>query len=166
MHYELRKLSVEDGLDIYEMLQEIPKDENGFINGCNGRTFDDFKGWLARQDRVAQGVGLETWMVPQNTYWLFVDGTPVGFGKLRHWLTDKLREEGGHAGYAVRPVCRGKGYGKLLLKLLLAEAKTLGISKLLLTVQNHNTSSIRVALANDGQVEKTDDVRHFIWIDC
>jgi hypothetical protein len=26
-------LSINDGNDIYEMLQELPADENGFING-------------------------------------------------------------------------------------------------------------------------------------
>ncbi len=32
MCLEIRKLSIDDGHDIYEMLQELPADENGFIN--------------------------------------------------------------------------------------------------------------------------------------
>lgn len=37
MNFELRKLTINDGMDIYAMLQEIPKDENGFINFWNLR---------------------------------------------------------------------------------------------------------------------------------
>lgn len=33
---ELKRLSVDDGLDIYTMLQEIPAEENGLINKANG----------------------------------------------------------------------------------------------------------------------------------
>ena len=166
MNIELRQLSFHDGIDVYQMLQEIPKDENGFINGGNGKTFDDYKQWLMKQDNMASGIDLEDWMVPSTTFWLFVDDLPVGFGKLRHYLTDKLKEDGGHAGYAIRPLYRNKGYGKLLLKILMEQANLMGIDKLLLTIQNDNERSIKVALANGGVIEKVTDIRHFIWIDC
>ena len=32
---ELKRLSIDDGLDIYTMLQEIPAEENGLINKAN-----------------------------------------------------------------------------------------------------------------------------------
>lgn len=166
MNIKLKQLSVRDGMDIYVMLQELPKDENGFINGCYGRSFEEYKQWLAKSDSVAKGVGLADWMVPQTIYWLYVNGLPVGIGKLRHRLTDKLREEGGHGGYAIRPSSRNMGYGKALLKLLIKEASSLGIDRLLLTIQNHNTPSIKVALANGGVIERVNEQRHYIWIDC
>jgi len=166
MNYELRKLTIEDNADIYEMLQEIPKEENGFLNAINGKTYDEYKQWLLRSDAVSNAIGLEDWMVPQNTYWLYVDGYPVGFGKLRHRLTDKLRAEGGHAGYTIRPSQRGKGYGTLLLQLLLPEAQKLNIDKILLTIKNYNLASIRVALKNRGSIEKITEERHYIWILC
>lgn len=37
---ELKKLSINDGMDIYEMLQEMPADENGLINRVNGMSFE------------------------------------------------------------------------------------------------------------------------------
>jgi len=166
MAVELRKLSIDDGMDIYNMLQEIPKDENGFLNSCYGLSYDEYKQWLIRSYDIANGIGLEDWMVPSNTYWLYVGGVPVGVGKLRHRLTEKLREDGGHAGYAITSAHRGRGYGKLLLKLLIGEAKGMGIDRLLLTVQNHNTASVKVALAGGGIVEKANDIRHYIWIEC
>ncbi len=133
MIIELRPLSVDDGIDIYEMLQEMPKNENGFVNNCNGRTFEDFRNWLIKSFNIANGTSLEEWMVPQNIYWLYVDKVPVGMGKLRHYLTDKLKEEG-HGGYAIRPSYRNKGYGTLLLKLIIEQAKEIKIDRLLLTV--------------------------------
>lgn len=160
MVIELRQLSVNDDIDVYDMLQEVPKDENGFVNGCNGRTFESYKKWLIKSDNTAKGIGLEDWMVPQSTYWLCVDGIPVGFGKLRHYLTEKLREEGGHIGYAIRPSYRNKGYGTILLRLIIEKAMEIGIDKILLTVQNHNAYSIKVALANGGIIEKITDQRH------
>ena len=40
---ELKRLSVDDGLDIYTMLQEIPAEENGLINKANGLTLMSIK---------------------------------------------------------------------------------------------------------------------------
>lgn len=166
MNIELRKLSQDDGVEIYDMLQEIPKYENGLVNGCNGKPFDEYRKWLAKSDNIANGIGLENWMVPQSTFWIYVDGIPVGFGKLRHYLTDKLKEEGGHIGYAIRPTYRNRGFGKILLRLILEKAKQMEINKVLITVHNNNVSSIKVALANGGVVEKITYERHLIWIDC
>lgn len=167
MNFELRRLSVSDGRDVYDMLQAIPADENGFINGVNGMSFGEFRAWLAREAENANKTQIEDgWKVPQSTYWLVVDGRPVAIGKIRHFLTDKLRAEGGHIGYAVAPAERNRGLGKVLLSELLKEARRLGIDRALITVQNGNAASIRVALANGGVVEKVSDVRHYIWIDC
>ena len=43
MNIQLKKISVDDGFEIYEMLQQIPKDENGIINTINGITFGEYK---------------------------------------------------------------------------------------------------------------------------
>lgn len=166
MYFELRQLSLSDGQEIYNLLQKIPAEENGFLNGCNGKDFGAYKPWLQRQMNMSHGIGLEDWMVPSTTYWLFVDGNPVGMGKIRHYLTDKLRVEGGHVGYAVCPSERGKGYGKLLVKCLIQEAKKLNISQLLITVRNHNVASIKAAISNGGIIERSDDLRHYILVNC
>ena len=36
---ELKKLSADDGMDVYTLLQEIPKEENGLVNNANGLSF-------------------------------------------------------------------------------------------------------------------------------
>ena len=162
---ELKPLQVTDGKDIYEFLQKIPKEEKGFMNGAYGKTYEEYLKWLEKSQKIAQGIDLEEWMVPQSIYWLYVDEKPVGMGKLRHSLTQGLLEQGGHGGYTIILQERGKGYGTILLKLLLEEAKSLSIKKFLVTVNNENTPSIKVALNNGGKIEKVNEQRHYIWID-
>ena len=166
MKVELKKLSLDDGVDVYNLLQEIPKDENGFMNSAKDLSFDDYKDWLVKCDNMAKGIGLEDWHVPQNIYWLYEDGIPVGMGKLRIRLTDKLREDGGHCGYGIALSQRRKGYGTVLVKMLVEEAAALGIDRILLTINNDNVHSIKVAINNGGIVEKVSDNKHYIWIEC
>ena len=128
MCLEIRKLSIDDGRDIYEMLQELPADENGFINSVKGKTFDEYKEWLKKSVKSSEQVGIvDGWRVPQTTFWLFEDNSPVGFGKVRHFLTEALLEDGGNVGYTIRPSARNRGLGKKLLLFLIGESKEIGI---------------------------------------
>lgn len=166
MAIEIKKLSVHDGRDIYEMLQELPADENGFINSVHGKTYDEYQEWLKGAVRSSEQAGIvDGWKVPSTIFWLFEDGQPVGIGKVRHFLTDALREHGGNVGYAIRPSARNRGLGKKLLALLMTESRKIGVDQLLLTIQNHNASSIRVALDNGGRIVRTTEDRHYIGID-
>jgi predicted acetyltransferase len=166
MGIEFRKLSLNDGKDIYIMLQEIPRSECGFVNGCNGRSFAGYREWLIRSNEISKGKNLEDWMVPCDTYWLYVNGQVVGIGRLRKKLNDELRVEGGNVGYAVRPSCRGRGYGKIILEQLIKKAKELNMDKLLITILNENTASLRVALSCGGVIEAQDEIRKYIWVRC
>ena len=162
---ELRRLSVEDGMDVYIMLQEIPKEENGLVNKGNGLSFEEYKEWLKQKYVESEQIGLvDGWKVPSTTYWLYVDGKPVGFGSVRHFLTDALREVGGNIGYGIAPKYRGKGYGKELLRLLLEQANQIGIDKALVTINLNNIASKSVALANGGVIPGQTDKRMFVWI--
>lgn len=106
------------------MLQEIALNDNGFHNNVNGMNYDEFKIWLLNEYEVDNGK-LEDWMVPQLSHWLFDDATPVGYGRIRHYLNDALAETGGHIGYAIAKSQRGKGYGNAILALLKDESKNL-----------------------------------------
>lgn len=163
---ELRRLSVDDGMDVYVMLQEIPKEENGLMNNANGLSFEEYKEWLKRKHADSEQIGLKDgWKVPSTTYWLYADERPVGFGSIRHFLTDALREKGGHIGYGIAPKYREKGYGKKILGLLLEEARCLGIDRVLVTIKLDNAASKAVAFANGGVITKQTDERIFVWID-
>jgi predicted acetyltransferase len=164
MGIELRQVSESDGMDVYDMLQEMPLDENGFQNDAHGKTAEEYPVWLKKSVAMGQGKDLKSWQVPQNNYWLYVEGRPVGFGKLRRRLTEALMEEGGHIGYGIRPSQRGKGYGKLILKLLLEKARELGIDKAWIDCQANNELSKKVIEANGGILQKQTDLRAYYWI--
>lgn len=162
---ELKKLSANDGKNIYNLLQEIPREENGLLNKANGLSFEEFQNWLKAKQIESEQKGLvDGWKVPSTTFWLYVDDVPVGFGNLRHFLTEALRNAGGNIGYGIAPQFRGKGYGNILLKLLLQEARKIGLEEVLLTVHLDNISSKKVALANGGVILKETEERYFILI--
>lgn len=163
---ELKKLSINDGKDIYNLLQEMPKEENGLINKANGLSFEEFQEWLKAKQIESEQEGLvDGWKVPSTTFWLYVDGVPVGFGNLRHFLTEALSKAGGNIGYGIAPQFRGKGYGNILLKLLLQEARKIGLEKVLVTIHLDNIPSQKVALANGGVISEKTEERYLIWID-
>ena len=163
---ELRKLSINDGQDVYNLLQEIPQSENNFGNSAYGLSYEEYQEWLIKKDNDDKQVGLvDGWRVPQTTYFLYVDGVPVGMGNLRHFLTDALLKMGGHIGYCIAPRYRGLGYGKEILRLLLIEARKLGLEKVLITADIGNHRSQNVAIANGGVVTDKNEERVFIWID-
>lgn len=160
----LQPVSLNDGREFYDMLQHIGPKENGFINSAHGIPYAGFPAYLTRKADMARGVGLEDWMVPASTFWLMAGGVPVGQGNLRHRLTDALREAGGHIGYAVASDQRGKGYGRELLRLMLAEARHMGITEgLLVTVHPGNIPSRRVAEANGGELRRETEERVYYW---
>lgn len=166
MSLEIKKLSPEDGKEFYDMLQEIPADENGFINSVAGKTYEEYKEWLKACARNSeQKEIIDGWKVPQTTYWFLEDGKPVGFGKVRHFLTEKLLEEGGNVGYGICPSARNKGLGKQFVGLLKEECRKLDIEKILLTIRKSNVPSKQIALANGGRIEKENEERYYIWID-
>ena len=112
------------------MLQELPADENGFLNSVQGKTFEEYKEWLKKSAKSSEQTGIvDEWKIPSTIFWLFENSRPVGFGKARHFLTDALLETGGNVGYAIRPSERGRGLGTRFLALLIVECKRLGIEK-------------------------------------
>lgn len=110
-----------------------------------------FKEFIKKLRLQSKGIYPRQGLVPQTVYWL-VDGNRF-FGKLsiRHKLNPYLRKIGGHIGYYIRPDQRGKGFGKLILKLGLKKAKLLGIKDALVTCDITNIKSIKVIEANRGK---------------
>ncbi|WP_201305461.1 hypothetical protein [Paenibacillus puerhi] len=90
MQIELKELSESDGQDIFEMLQEIGLGENGFTSNFPENDYELFKRSLARQVQISQAIDLPDGYVPQTIYWMYADGKPVAYGKLRHKLNEKL----------------------------------------------------------------------------
>lgn len=110
--------------------------------------------YVARLIDQQEGRGLENGQVPMTTLWLVHEGREViGISRVRHRLTDTLRQHGGHIGFLIRPSFRRMGFGRQLLALSLAKARELGIDRALLTCDSDNLGSRRIIEANGGLLE-------------
>lgn len=83
---------------------------------------------------------------------------------IRHRLTPKLRQFGGHIGYDVVPTARGKGHARRMLGLALPVARKLGIDRALLTCGLDNIASQKVIEANGGILDENATERLRFWI--
>ena len=86
-----------------------------------------------------------------TTLWWADGATYLGRLSLRHRLTPRLREEGGHIGYEVRPSARRQGHATAMLRASLPYAKRLGHPYALVTCDRDNTGS-RKAIEKCGGV--------------
>lgn len=157
----LHQLSPLDGMNVYQMLQHIGAVENEFKNPVKGMSYDDFKQWLKQQDDWSRDVNVPDGYVGQTCFWLMDNEVPIGFGKIRHALTDHSRQIGGNIGYAISSEYRGKGYGFILLKMLLETADKMKIEEKLLTVEKFNYASRKVIEKNGGKLIKENEYRWF-----
>lgn len=159
--FGLKRLSPNDGIKVYKMLQRIGPSENAFNNEVNGMTYEDFQQWLFERDAWSKGERLPKGYVKQWIYWLVVDKQPVGFGKLREKVTFASRKFGGNIGYAIDPQYRGKGYGKVLFGLLLEKAANKKIHEVYSTIEKYNYISKKIHESYGGELLMEDDKRWY-----
>lgn len=160
---KLKKLSIHDGIDVYEFLQSLP-DENGYHNSAYHLTYKEFQAWLIQMNDYSEGRNMPDWMVPSSEYWFIVNDEIVGNIRLRHYLNEALKNGGGHIGYAIAPKHRGKGYAKLMLAEMLKTAKSYSLTEVLITAQIDNIASRKTIEACGGQLEKEADNHVFYRI--
>ncbi|WHX42412.1 GNAT family N-acetyltransferase [Mesobacillus sp. AQ2] len=118
-----------------------------------------------------KGVNIPKGWVKDSTYWLVNDNKKVlGVVNIRHGLTEKLFNIGGHIGYGIRPSERRQGYATKILAYSLEKTKELGIEKVLVVCDAVNIGSARTIINNGGveDVSFTEEdgnvVRRF-WIE-
>jgi predicted acetyltransferase len=108
--------------------------------------------------------------VPATLFFLVRgDRRILGAIHLRHQLNDRLRANGGHIGYGIRPSERRKGYGKKMLELLLSRLRERGLKKVMLTCDEDNIGSMKIiegcgGVLQDKVVFKGTWTRRY-WID-
>lgn len=159
----LKKISPGGNIEIYNMLQEIALNDNGFHNKAYGMSFIEFKLWLEKECKRDNG-DLEEWMVPQTSYWLYEGEMPIGYGRLRHFLNDNLKANSGHIGYAIRSSERKKGYGTKILSLLLQECEKLDIKEVQIGTNCDNIASNKIIIKNGGKLLRTENNKNFYVI--
>lgn len=96
---------------------------------------------------------LKRGQVPSISYWLMDDSRLLGGVTIRWNLNARLRREGGHVGYGIRPSERKKGYGTKILAMALRKMKKMGVKKALVTCDDTNVGSWKIIEANGGILE-------------
>jgi len=158
MDVKLVKPSAVYRAEYLDMYFEWKATDEPFTPFTIGEDPSDFETLLKKLDGYTRGEGIWENFVPHTTYWLVRgDGRVIGGVNIRHYLNDRLRFDGGHIGYGVRPSERGKGYCKEMLRQALAIARGMGISRTLLMCAKENVASARVMIAN-GAVLDSEDV--------
>jgi predicted acetyltransferase len=99
-------------------------------------------------------------LVPESFFWLVESDADIFIGRIskRHNLNDALRQIGGNIGYEIRTSYRKKGYGTLMLKLALPEARKLKLDRVMLTCDSTNVGSRKIIEANGGVLEREIEV--------
>lgn len=113
----------------------------------------DFGKFLSHFEDQAKGINMPKGYVPASGFWLIDGDDFIGTVFIRHRLTKKLSQEGGHIGYEIRPSKRKMGYGSKILALALPKARELGIDRALVTCDDDNVGSAKIIEKNGGILE-------------
>ncbi|MBC8075293.1 MAG: GNAT family N-acetyltransferase [Chloroflexales bacterium] len=112
-----------------------------------------FAGFVAQQRQLAEPAHVPIGHMPQSDYWLIEGERFLGRFSLRHALNEWLHTFGGHVGYEIRPSARRHGFGTTILRLGLAQARALGLRRVLVTCDSTNEASRKIIAANGGAFE-------------
>ena len=116
------------------------------------RTKGQFREYLEELDDLRTGFGLSLGRVPSSAFWLTDGKHYLGSGDVRHRINKSLKTFGGHVGYSIRPAAQNKGLGTIQLRLLLREARRLGIKTVRITCFDENAASARIIEKNGGKL--------------
>ena len=163
---ELRKLNLRDAKAQWEFTAALPADENGLTNPFHGESFEEYKEKvLPRLISYEHPVGMPDWFVPETYYYLWDEGRLVGEFRIRHRLTEALRNGAGHIGYSVRKDARGRGCGTEGLRLTLEIAKQIvPEDEIYRRVNRDNIASQKVMLKNGARQAGEDETHLFMRI--
>lgn len=125
-----------------------------------------------QMDDYSKGKNLPDGCVPGTTFWLMNDKEFVGTFVVRHHLTPKLEEQGGHIAANIAPKYRGKYSSFVGIKMCIDKARKLGLKRVLMTCDVANKASYRAIIGLMklyGGEELSDSFvdghgEHHVWI--
>ena len=159
---------MQDSRAQWEYTTALPADENGLINPYHGVSYEEYvEKVLPALISYEHPVNMTDWFVPETYYYLWDNGILVGEFRIRHHLTEALRNGAGHIGYSIRKDARGKGYGTAGLKLAADIARTIiPEDEIYLRVNKDNIASQKVMLNNGAYLSGEDEDHFFMRIRC
>ena len=146
----LVKPSAELKSEFLKMIAEYQAEGDDRFNSAA----EDFEAYLERLKIFKIGKNLPADRVPSNTYFLMCGEKIIGRSDVRRKLNPALEIKGGHIGYDIRPGERRKGFGTLILKLMLEKARKIGLERVLITCDSDNIASANIIEKNGGKLAK------------
>jgi len=162
MDYSFRKVVYDDKDMIIDYINEMYL-YNSEINGV-GRLQDfvndkknDFDGWFKKITDDENDI------IPKICY-LFIDNSTnklIGMVNIR--MTEKLYDYPyGNVGYSIRPLERGKGFGKIQFYYALCEMYSNNMTKCIMSCNKNNNNSRRIIESSYGVfTHDIDDEKYF-----
>ena len=162
----LKEANMADLEQEWLFVRDMPEDENGLTNSWPDVSREDFESKaLPEMIRFAKGEDLPAGYVPETFLFLWEADQIVGQFRIRHYLTDSLREGAGHIGYYIAKDCRGRGLGTIGLSLTLNSARHIVREReFYLRVNRDNQASLHVMLKNGGRVVHEDSEKYYVRI--
>lgn len=138
--------------EIYEMYQDIPKEEIGSTNKLNGISYEEFKEKcqeIIREETIVN----EEIHTTTSRFILYDNNKPIGEVGIRTTLNDFWQNRGSQIYYKIRKSEREKGYGNIILELALKKAKEYGFYQIRINCDDKNVASQKIILKNGGVVD-------------
>jgi predicted acetyltransferase len=147
----LRKLNTHDEEAFLRALQLTVATDPNFVRSYHSDL--SFAGYLYILDEAERGRGLAEGHVPSTLLFGFVGKEIVGRLMLRHSLNEFFSRVGGHIGFVVVPEHRRRGYATEMLRQGLDHARSIGLTKVLVTCDEGNIASRRTIEKCGGEYE-------------
>ncbi len=163
---ELRKMNLTDIKEQWEYVTALPADENGLNNPYEGVSFEEYQTTVLPELMMHENpVNMPDWFVPETYYYLWDDGRLVGEFRIRHHLTEALKNGAGHIGYSIKKEYRNRGYGTKGLALVLELArKIVPEDEIYLRVLKSNVPSFKAISKNGAYVADEDDDHYLMRV--
>lgn len=146
--------------ELYEMYKDFPKDEIGSTNDYYGLSYDDFL--IKCNEKVNEENEINVDINTTTKVFILVNNDKlIGEVGIRTTLNEFWINRGSQIYYKIRLSERNKGYGNIILKLALIEAKKLGFNQIRINCDDNNIQSKKVILNNDGIL----DIKSYKTID-
>ncbi|MEU4426956.1 GNAT family N-acetyltransferase [Actinoplanes sp. NPDC024001] len=117
-----------------------------------------FAAWVARlliEEDTA--IPAEDGLVHCSYRWVVDGDRLLGTISLRHQLNEWLLEVGGNIGYGIRPSERRRGLARFALREMLAEARRIGLDRVMISCDVDNPASARTIESCGGVLEDVRD---------